>query len=134
MMSVRAASSSSVRRVGGGFASSANIVSKDDNTTMIDNAVNAADIPVGDGDSGPLTNLFNDSEAVDLDVPDGMRVATALARGMQTTTTTQSGGMSKAALTKAGGKGEVISAKSSASTGARQRSPSARAPDKNDTI
>ena len=75
MMSIRAAPSSGVRRVGGGFAASANIVSKDGSATMTDNEVNAADIPVGDEDSGPLTNLFNDSDAVDLDVPDGMRVA-----------------------------------------------------------
>ena len=96
MMSSRAASASSVRRVGGGFVASTNISSKAESDTANvhstmdnDGIVNATDIPVADDDTGPLTKLFNESDDIDLEVPDGMRVITALS----------SGGMSKAAST-----------------------------------
>ena len=101
-MSSRAASAS-VRRVGGGFVASTNISSKAESDTANvhptmdnDGIVNATDIPVADDDTGPLTKLFNESEDIDLDGPDEMRVVTAL-----------SGGMSKAASTS-GGMGEAI--------------------------
>ena len=118
MMSSRAASASSVRRVGGGFVASANISSKAESdtanvqSTIVNNdndgIVNATDIPVADDDTGPLINLFNESEDIDLDVPDGMRVITAL----------KSGGMSQAASTS-GGMGEAPSLKSAAATAGR---------------
>ena len=114
-MSTRAASAS-VRRVGGGFVASTNISSKAESDTANvqstivndDNngIVNATDIPVADDDTGPLTNLFNHSEDIDLEVPDGMRVITAL----------KSGGMSKAASTS-GGMGEAPSLKSNLTVG-----------------
>ena len=98
-MSSRAASSSGVQRVGGGFVAGTNISSKAESdtanvqSTIVNNdkdgIVNATDIPVADDDTGPLTNLFNESEDIDMEVPDGMRVITAL----------KSGGMSKAAST-----------------------------------
>ena len=114
MMSSRAASASSVRRVGGGFVASTNISSKAESDTANvhstmdnDGIVNATDIPVADDDTGPLTKLFNESDDFNLDVPDGMRVVTAL-----------SGGMSKAAST-AGGMGEATSLKSNLSIGSQ---------------
>ena len=114
MMSSRAASASSVRRVGGGFVASANLSSKAESDTANvhstmdnDGIVNATDIPVADDATGPLTNLFNESDDIDLDVPDGMSVVTAL-----------SGGMSKAAST-AGGMGEATSLKSNLSIGSQ---------------
>ena len=113
MMSSRAASAS-VRRVGGGFVASTNISSKAESDTANvhstmdnDGIVNATDIPVADDDIGPLINLFNESDDIDLDVPDGMRVVTAL-----------SGGTNKAAST-AGGMGEAASLKSNLSTGSQ---------------
>ena len=72
MMSSRAASASSVRRVGGGFVASTNISSKAESDTANvqstivhndnDGIVNATDIPFADDDTSPLTNLFNESE------------------------------------------------------------------------
>ena len=116
-MSSRAASASSVRRVGGGFVASTNISSKAESDTANvhstmantdnDGIVNATDIPVADDDTGPLTKLFNESEDIGLDVPDGMRVVTAL-----------SGGMSKAASTS-GGMGEAPSLKSNLAVGSQ---------------
>ena len=66
MMSMRAASSSGTRRVGGGFVQGTNISSKAESdsasvqATIVNNdkvgIVNATDIPVGDDDTGPLIN------------------------------------------------------------------------------
>ena len=73
-----------------------------------DGIVNATDIPVGDDDTGRLTNLFNAFEDIDLEVPEGMRVITAL----------KSGGMSKAVSTS-GEMGVATSLKSDLAVGSQ---------------